>query len=338
MPPRAALRIYEDELRVIVAEVLRFPETETGGGLYGLWTHADSAVVMLACRPGPRAERRTTRFVQDPETHMRLERKLWERHGVQCVGLWHSHHRLGLPVLSNGDVDRTRRYARHTRRELFVEILSYYLEDGRVGLRPYLYRRASEGHCVATEIQVLPGVSPLRQALDRRRYRKMGDALAPAPRAPLSTDWVLERSNPSVALPSEDGGVVTMPSSTVTLVGAVEELIGEVMPADLLPHLTLLAPREGHVILQVAGGRAQKGLRLLFGWEEGLVVRRWEVLTDTREPRVLEAEAPNALARARVRPLLRHLVGRITTYPQRSDDGLGVPPAVSAGGRESDPS
>ena len=327
MSTRAVLRIYEQELRVIVSEILRYPNLETGGGLYGLWSHGDSPTIGLVSRPGPKAEQRFTKFVQDPDTHMRLEKKLWERHGVQCIGLWHSHHTLGLHVLSNGDVDRTRRYARHTRRERFAEILGYYLADGHIGLRPYVYRRASEGHCVATEVQVLPGRSPLREGLDMRRFRSFGDALAPAPRH-LDAEFTVQASSPSVALPSEDGGVASMDSRTVALVGAVEELIALEIPPALQQDLTLLTPEEGYVILQIDASRR---LRMLLSWEDRLVVLRWEVLAGADGARVLAADDPGPEERIRVRPLLQRALRRLQPNTDRSDDDVGSPPAVPAG-------
>src|SRR5690606_31046152 len=96
---RAALRIFEDELRVLVSEIRRYPALETGGAFYGLWSHGGQPTVFLATRPGPAAARRYTSFLDDPHTHMTLERDLWERFGMQCVGVWHSHHHLGMPVL-----------------------------------------------------------------------------------------------------------------------------------------------------------------------------------------------------------------------------------------------
>ncbi|MBT3224231.1 MAG: hypothetical protein HN348_34620, partial [Proteobacteria bacterium] len=101
---RCALRIFASEIHAIVSEIRRYPHTETGGDLFGLWSHGGAPTVFLASLPGPGAIRQSHHFQQDPATHISLERLVWDYFGLQCVGLWHSHHRLGLEHLSRGDI------------------------------------------------------------------------------------------------------------------------------------------------------------------------------------------------------------------------------------------
>lgn len=180
--PVAWIRIFESEIDQIIEATAGSPDLETGGELLGLWSHADmptvmlaGVTVMLAGSPGPDSKRGTTWFEQDPAAHMNLERLAWERYGVQVVGLWHSHHQLGLHELSAGDVRRTQGYSRRHKRSHYSEILAFLPEhqaswyksrrDPEVGLRPYLYQDAASGRAMATGLEVLPGESPLRTAL-----------------------------------------------------------------------------------------------------------------------------------------------------------------------------
>jgi hypothetical protein len=182
MSSAAVIRIFESELDQILERVVGSPTTETGGELIGLWSHADSPTVMLAgvtvvLAGGPSAKSRgsSTNFEQDPETHMGLERLMWEQFGFQVVGMWHSHHQLSLHELSAGDIRRTMTYSSRHSRPRYSEILAFILRgeptEGpgiRVGLRPHVYENAGTGLAVHTTMEVLPGESPLRQALTGR--------------------------------------------------------------------------------------------------------------------------------------------------------------------------
>lgn len=192
MTPAAIIRIFESELEQITERVVDSPTTETGGELIGLWSHADSPTVLLAGvtivlagGPAPGSRRRSTSFEQDPEAHMGIERIMWEEFGVQVVGMWHSHHQLSLHDLSAGDVRRTMSYSARHRRPRYSEILAFLLPSeirGKrgsmtVGLHPHVYENATTGTAVTTSLEILPGESPLRQAL---KGRSLPTHIAPA--------------------------------------------------------------------------------------------------------------------------------------------------------------
>jgi hypothetical protein len=103
---------------------------------------------------------------------MELEKIGWERFGIQVVGLWHSHHRLGLRDLSSGDIRRTQGYSVRHNRPRYAEILTY-LEtvDGserlETFLKPHVYDNAASGLSLPTRVVALPGISPVREAFSR---------------------------------------------------------------------------------------------------------------------------------------------------------------------------
>lgn len=187
------VRIYESELSCIVHETVIHPKIETGGSLFGLWTDAGNPTILLASRPGPQAVRQVTQFEQDAGTHRLIERLLLERFGAQGIGLWHSHHHLGLHELSGGDIRRTMRFAARAERKRFCDLLSYFTErllqskrSADVTVKPYVYVDASSGQRAPTSLVVLPGTSPVRAALSARDLPRhvlaeLGEALLPAP-------------------------------------------------------------------------------------------------------------------------------------------------------------
>ena len=162
------IHIFESELQLIAAEAQKYPTAETGGDLYGLFTHGGAPVIWLASGPGPRCQRNGTQFEQDTEFMSRWQATLFEKSGVQYIGSWHSHHQLGLNQPSSGDVRAAQVYAAQHRRSQTLELL-VNLESHDRGLtpvlRPYFYRAATTGQHSLVGIRVLEGASPLRPVL-----------------------------------------------------------------------------------------------------------------------------------------------------------------------------
>ncbi len=101
--PGPHLVIFESELRFITSNAAEWAGLETGGELYGLWSHAARPVVLLATGPGTDATHQSAHFAQDIEYFRKTNELLNESFGIQFLGDWHSHHFLGLDHPSGGD-------------------------------------------------------------------------------------------------------------------------------------------------------------------------------------------------------------------------------------------
>lgn len=203
------LSIFESELHVIVSDCERYPEIETGGALFGLWTQTGAPVVMLATRSGANAVHEVTHFLQDEREHKQAREFLWESFGLQWIGLWHSHHRLGLEELSSGDVSRTRHLANAHSLDRFCEILCFWSRREmarndrlQVNLKPFIYLAAKRGTTAASEFRLLSGYSPARGSVGRYSV----NLLSMRPSSPRS-NYTTVTSKPLVMgnLASEDG-------------------------------------------------------------------------------------------------------------------------------------
>ena len=97
------LVIFESELQFITSNAAEWAGLETGGELYGLWSHAIRPVVLLATGPGTNATHQSAHFAQDIDYFRRANELLSEELGIQFLGDWHSHHFLGLDHPSGGD-------------------------------------------------------------------------------------------------------------------------------------------------------------------------------------------------------------------------------------------
>ena len=97
--------IYRSEIDYLSRCILDYPDTETGGQLFGFWTAMGTPVVAYVIGPGTDAHHNPVSFVQDQEYLSTIGRELHTRYRLQHIGEWHSHHRIGLANPSAGDVN-----------------------------------------------------------------------------------------------------------------------------------------------------------------------------------------------------------------------------------------
>jgi transcriptional regulator with XRE-family HTH domain len=168
--PRGFLVTWESELRAIAAEASAW-SIETGGDLFGRWQ--DIPTILLATKAGPNAQRNNAHFRLDVEYLRQLSETLASDWALRYFGDWHSHHRLGLSAPSGGDRKRILSIAGRNQFTGMAEII-VTLEDTRgehtIRIHPWLYDLSSEGSgALPLRVKVLPGLSPIRQALLARR-------------------------------------------------------------------------------------------------------------------------------------------------------------------------
>ena len=94
----------ESELQYMAGLAEKRGKIETGGEVYGLFSHGGRPVVMFVTGPGPRAIHQIAHFQQDLEFVIETNGLLREEFGIQLNGKWHSHHSLGVSSLSHGDI------------------------------------------------------------------------------------------------------------------------------------------------------------------------------------------------------------------------------------------
>lgn len=175
--------IYEKELDRIAGWVEEYPSLETGGDLFGFWTHSGAPVIQYVLGPGPGSEHYETSFFQDKEHLIEAGRNLRENHGLQHIGEWHSHHQLGLAQPSQGDentVFRALEKYNFPRFLLCIANLGHNRAIGRqwnVNVECFLFANSQ----VSSQIRggsyqvgawvVLPGDTPFSHTLSRRNSR-----------------------------------------------------------------------------------------------------------------------------------------------------------------------
>lgn len=168
--PRGFFVTWESELRAIAVEASAW-SIETGGNLFGRWH--DIPTIFLATKAGPNAQRNNAHFRLDVEYLRQISETFASDWALRYFGDWHSHHRLGLSAPSGGDRKRILNLAGRNQFTGMAEII-VTLEDTRgepmIRIHPWVYDLSSENSGpFPLRVKVLPGLSPIRQALLARR-------------------------------------------------------------------------------------------------------------------------------------------------------------------------
>lgn len=158
--------IYESELDFISRCVLDYPEIETGGDLFGFWTHSGRPVVHYAIGPGPRSRRTVSFFNQDVEYLQSCGDRLRDLHGLQHIGEWHSHHRLGLNRPSSHDTNTVTNAIRDYQLRCFLLVICT-IADSHTDIRGFLYSKSTPSAYQDIGWVVLPGENTLRTSIDK---------------------------------------------------------------------------------------------------------------------------------------------------------------------------
>jgi hypothetical protein len=156
---------WESELRAIAAEASAWT-VETGGDLFGRWQA--NPTVFLATKAGPKAQRNNAHFRLDVDYLRELSEPLAAHWALRYFGDWHSHHRLDLSAPSSGDRRRIRRLGNRNQFPGMAEIIvttEGSQHEPIVRVHPWFYDLSVEGEPTALHMNVLPGCSPIRQAL-----------------------------------------------------------------------------------------------------------------------------------------------------------------------------
>ena len=133
--------LFEEDQKMMEDLVLRCPDIETGGDLFGLWTTEGDAVLHIVLGPGQGCKRTDVSFYQDIPYLQRNGELLTQNYMLCHIGEWHSHHQLRLCQPSQGDSSTVIRNYPGRDACGFLLIIANILSLARrqVTLSPYLY-------------------------------------------------------------------------------------------------------------------------------------------------------------------------------------------------------
>lgn len=150
--------MYEEDIRKMHNLVLRYPDFETGGDLFGLWTSEGEPMLHVVLGPGKHCLRTDVSFNQDVP-YLQRNGELLTEHFMLChIGEWHSHHKLSLSEPSRGDNSTVIRNF-PAGAQGFILIIANIKSPGLVTLSPFLYTQRSRTKYDKTG-QIIPVKGP----------------------------------------------------------------------------------------------------------------------------------------------------------------------------------
>jgi len=153
--------IYRSEFERVLKAIAASPDIETGGELFGFYRDDGTPVVCYAIGPGPRANHQRAFFNQDLDYLVKVGAVLCERHGLEHIGEWHSHHRLGLARPSGHDAETVANGIRSRGRRRFILCVGNIV-DNRATLGGFAFTGNTGTQHAPVAWQVIDGVSPYR--------------------------------------------------------------------------------------------------------------------------------------------------------------------------------
>ena len=135
--------MFEEDIAMVQKLVLLYPDVETGGDLFGLWTTEGDAVLHIVLGPGKNCSRTDVSFNQDIPYLQRNGELLTENYMLGHIGEWHSHHQLRLFKPSHGDSSTVIRHFPRGAVYGFLLIIANIVAPNEVKLSPYLYTENS---------------------------------------------------------------------------------------------------------------------------------------------------------------------------------------------------
>lgn len=162
--PGAAM-IYASELDAVRKYVLRYPQWETGGSLFGWYSETGFPIIALATGPGKNAVHGATRFHADEDYSFAMG-NLIASHGVDHLSEWHSHHKMALSHPSDIDcraMQRALEAPTSSTRRFLCGIAN--ITEGGVTLNTYYFMAGEGGKYRHVPLVVKEGISPVRIGL-----------------------------------------------------------------------------------------------------------------------------------------------------------------------------
>ena len=135
--------MFEEDIAMVQNLVLLYPDVETGGDLFGLWTTEGDAVLHIVLGPGKNCSRTDVSFNQDIPYLQRNGELLTENYMLVHIGEWQSYYQQRLFKPRHGDSSTVIRYFPRGAVYGFLLIIANIVEPDKVKLSPYLYTENS---------------------------------------------------------------------------------------------------------------------------------------------------------------------------------------------------
>ena len=173
------LYMFQQDVDLMTKWVLQYPNKETGGDLFGLWSgEGDNAVIHVVLGPGRNCTHGDYHFYQDVEYLRKVGSLLTQDYMLGHIGEWHSHHQLKLDRPSEGDCRTIDRNFPRGAFGFFLMIANIDRKNN-VHLSPYVFKEGSR-RGRAGQVGVIADRSPFAMVIRVSQKRNTGKEEEPS--------------------------------------------------------------------------------------------------------------------------------------------------------------
>jgi hypothetical protein len=253
-PVKVTAFIYQGELDYISRCVLDYPEIETGGDLFGFWTHTGSPVIQYVIGPGKQANHQQAFFNQELEYLSEYGQILRAGHSLQHIGQWHSHHQLGLAEPSQHDISTVCTGINQYRLNQFFLVIANIRQQSST-VNGFLFRSAQNRQFDYAGWEVMDGESPIRKQVDAA-YPNL--AYQPVTGAAAISNLTAPQlvSNSTYALNYNTGDWLSNKANHIILKQIIDSLAGDFERVEVFMN-----PPDNNLYLEIKGA---KGIYRLY--------------------------------------------------------------------------
>lgn len=163
--------IFKTDLEYISKCILDYPDIETGGDFFGFWNNLGLPVIQYVTGPGQNSYHNVAFFKQDIDFLRKAGDAAYQCFGMQHIGSWHSHHKLGLAQPSGHDCLTMANAIVNNNLNQFFMILGNICEEGTT-INGFLFDKDNYCKYYETKWRILERDNPFVENINKQFTRK----------------------------------------------------------------------------------------------------------------------------------------------------------------------
>ena len=163
--------IFKSDLEYISKCILDYPDIETGGDFFGFWNNLGLPVIQYITGPGENSYHNIAFFKQDIDFLQKAGDAAYKCFGMQHIGSWHSHHKLGLAQPSGHDCQTMANAIRNNNLNQFFMILGNIREDSTT-INGFLFDKENGSSYYETKWRIINRENPFNDSINNHLNRK----------------------------------------------------------------------------------------------------------------------------------------------------------------------
>lgn len=163
--------IFKSDLEYISKCILDYPDIETGGDFFGFWNNLGLPVIQYVTGPGKKSYHNIAFFKQDISFLQKAGNAAYKCYGMQHIGSWHSHHKLGLAEPSGHDCQTMANAIKNNNLNQFFMILGNIRQNGTT-INGFLFDHLNYNSYHETNWRILNRENPFNDTINNHLNRR----------------------------------------------------------------------------------------------------------------------------------------------------------------------